>query len=57
MLWVSSVDCKVDFIKEGFDCVIRVGVLVDSSLVVCCFLIYLIYNCVSFDYVMKWGIL
>ncbi|AMN12273.1 MULTISPECIES: LysR family transcriptional regulator [Alteromonas] len=55
-LRVSSVDRKVDLIKEGFDCVIRVGALADSSLVARRLLTYPIYNCVSPDYATKWGI-
>lgn len=30
---VSSTDRRVDLVREGFDCVVRVGVLADSSLV------------------------
>lgn len=55
-LRVSSVDRKVDIIKEGFDCVIRVGALTDSSLVARRLLTYPIYNCVSPEYATKWGI-
>ena len=55
-LRVSSVDRKVDLIKEGFDCVIRVGALTDSNLIARRLLTYPIYNCVSPDYASKWGI-
>ncbi|MEZ4459332.1 MAG: LysR family transcriptional regulator [bacterium] len=52
---VSSTDRRVNIIEEGFDCVIRVGVLTDSSLMVKPIDHYQMMNCVSPSYVERYG--
>lgn len=54
-LELSSSDRQVDVIREGFDCVVRVGQLQDSGLM-CRTLGYLpMVNCASPDYLMRFG--
>lgn len=53
---LSSTDRKVDLIREGFDCVIRVGSLSDSGLIAKKLGEYKIVNCVGKRYVEKFGV-
>ncbi|WP_281850602.1 LysR family transcriptional regulator [Dyella sp. GSA-30] len=53
---LSSTDRKVDLIAEGFDCVLRVGVLDDSSLVARTLGSLRIVNCVSPAYLREHGV-
>jgi DNA-binding transcriptional LysR family regulator len=55
-LKISSVDHQVDLVKEGFDCVIRVGELRDSSLIAKPLFTYPVYNCVSHSYAKAHGV-
>jgi DNA-binding transcriptional LysR family regulator len=52
---LSSTDRKVDLIKEGFDCVIRIGNLSDSGLIAKKVTEFSILNCVSPSYIKKFG--
>lgn len=52
---LSSTDRKVDLIREGFDCVLRVGVLSDSSLIARPIGEYRMINCVSPEYLARYG--
>ncbi|MEZ0232001.1 MAG: LysR family transcriptional regulator [Methylophilaceae bacterium] len=52
---LSSTDRKVDPIAEGFDCVIRVGGLADSGLIVKSIGRLSMTNCVSPDYITTYG--
>ena len=54
-LELSSTDRRVDLVREGFDCVVRVGALVDSSLVARPIGQYAVANCVSPAYVRRYG--
>lgn len=54
-LELSSSDRKVNLIEEGFDCVLRVGTLNDSSLVAKKIGEYVMINCVSPDYLQQHG--
>jgi DNA-binding transcriptional LysR family regulator len=53
---LSSTDRRVDLVREGFDCVVRVGALSDSSLVARPLGRYALVNCVSPAYVAAFGI-
>lgn len=53
---LSSTDRRVDLIQEGFDCVVRVGSLVDSALIARSLGEMRVINCVSPVYVKKYGI-
>lgn len=55
-LELSSTDRRVDLVREGFDCVIRVGTLGDSSLVARPLGSYRIANCASPAYLARHGI-
>ncbi len=55
-LELSSTDRRVDLVREGFDCVIRVGTLGDSSLVARPLGTYRIANCASPAYLARHGI-
>ncbi|PJE55956.1 LysR family transcriptional regulator [Marinomonas sp. BSi20584] len=55
-LKISSADYRVDMIKEGIDCVIRVGNLDDSSLIARPLTQYRSLNCVSPSYAEQFGI-
>lgn len=55
-LRISSYDHRIDMIKEGIDCVIRVGELADSSLIARPLLHYRMANCVSQSYAKRFGI-
>lgn len=52
---ISCTDRKVDLIREGFDCVVRVGNLVDSGLIARQLGKLEIINCVSPQYIKKYG--
>ncbi|CAM3752248.1 MULTISPECIES: LysR family transcriptional regulator [Pseudoalteromonas] len=52
---LSSTDRKVDLIEEGFDCVLRVGELTDSSLIAKKLGEYKMINCVSSAYITEHG--
>jgi DNA-binding transcriptional LysR family regulator len=54
-LELSSTDRRVDLVREGFDCVIRVGTLFDSSLVARPLGEYVVANCASPDYLRRHG--
>lgn len=55
-LELSSTDRRVDLVREGFDCVLRVGPLVDSSLVARPLGHYPLINCVSPAYAAAHGL-
>lgn len=55
-LEISSTDRRVDLVREGFDCVVRVGALPDSSLVARHVGSFNVINCVSRDYARRYGI-
>ncbi len=55
-LEISSTDRRVDLIREGFDCVIRVGKLNDSSLIARPLGKLTLVNCVSPAYAERYGI-
>jgi DNA-binding transcriptional LysR family regulator len=52
---LSSTDRRVDLVREGFDCVVRVGKLMDSSLVARAIGEYQLINCVSPSYIATYG--
>jgi DNA-binding transcriptional LysR family regulator len=54
-LELSSTDRRVDPVREGFDCVMRVGPLADSSLVARPLGAYRMVNCASPGYVAEQG--
>jgi DNA-binding transcriptional LysR family regulator len=54
-LELSSTDRRVDLVREGFDCVLRVGALGDSSLVARPLGHYAQVNCASLAYVKQHG--
>ena len=54
-LELSSTDRLVDLVREGFDCVLRVGPLVDSSLVARPLGAFRIINCASPAYLKRHG--
>jgi DNA-binding transcriptional LysR family regulator len=53
---LSSVDRRVDLVREGFDCVLRVGQLADSSLIARPVGAYHMVNCASPGYLATMGI-
>lgn len=53
---LSSTDRRVDLVREGFDCVVRVGALQDSSLVARAIGEYQLINCVSPHYIKAYGV-
>jgi DNA-binding transcriptional LysR family regulator len=55
-LELSSTDRRVDLVREGFDCVLRVGTLTDSGLVARPLGRYALINCVSPAYVAAYGL-
>lgn len=55
-LLVSTTDRRVDLLREGFDCVLRVGALRDSSLVAKRLGALEMVNCASPSYLHKYGI-
>lgn len=52
---LSSTDRRVDLVREGFDCVLRVGTLSDSSLIARPLGHYRLINCASPDYLARHG--
>jgi DNA-binding transcriptional LysR family regulator len=52
---LSSTDRRVDVVREGFDCVVRVGTLHDSSLVARAVGEYQLINCVAPSYIETYG--
>jgi DNA-binding transcriptional LysR family regulator len=52
---LSSTDRRVDVVKEGFDCIIRVGRLDDSSLIARPLGHFSLVNCASPDYLSRFG--
>ena len=54
-LEISNADHQVDVIAEGFDCVIRVGTIKDSSLIARPLTTFNVLNCVSPEYIKKFG--
>ena len=54
-LELSSTDRRVDLVREGFDCVLRVGALVDSSLIARPLGRFRQINCVSPAYIARYG--
>lgn len=54
---VELVLCSVDLLQEGVDIVIMVGQLEDFILVVCCLFFISCWFCVSFDYLVVYGML
>jgi DNA-binding transcriptional LysR family regulator len=55
-LELSSVDRRVDLVREGFDCVLRVGLLADSSLIARPLGAYRMINCASPGYLKARGV-
>lgn len=55
-LELSSTDRRVDLVREGFDCVLRVGALVDSSLIARPVGQYRMINCASPAYLAEYGV-
>lgn len=55
-LEISSSDRRVDLVREGFDCVMRVGELRDTSLVARKVGHVRMINCVSAEYAQRFGI-
>ncbi len=55
-LEISSSDRRVDLVREGFDCVIRVGELSDTSLVARHVGSFRMINCVSTGYAQRFGV-
>jgi DNA-binding transcriptional LysR family regulator len=54
-LELSSTDRRVDLVREGFDCVLRVGALLDSSLIARPVGQYRMINCASPRYIAEHG--
>lgn len=54
-LELSSTDRLVDLVREGFDCVVRVGTLEDSSLIARPLGAFRIINCASAGYIEQHG--
>ena len=52
---LSATDRRVDPVREGFDCVLRVGTLGDSNLVARSLGAYRIVNCASPAYLQRYG--
>lgn len=55
-LEISSTDRRVDLVREGFDCVMRVGELPDTSLVARNVGHFRMINCVSTGYAERYGV-
>lgn len=53
---LSSTDRRVDLIREGFDCVVRVGAVMDSSLIARPLGLFPVLNCVSDGYARNHGL-
>ena len=54
-LELSSTDRLVDLVREGFDCVVRVGTLGDSSLIARPLGVFRVINCASVGYIERHG--
>ncbi|WJN58563.1 LysR family transcriptional regulator [Pseudomonas sp. SO81] len=54
-LELSCTDHKVDLIREGFDCVVRIGSLVDAALIARPLGLMEQINCASPDYLQRFG--
>ncbi|HYQ15388.1 MAG TPA: LysR substrate-binding domain-containing protein, partial [Polyangiaceae bacterium] len=54
-LEVSTTDRRVDLVREGFDCVLRIGALPDSGLVARRLGVLPMINCASPGYLLKHG--
>ncbi|WP_293779064.1 LysR family transcriptional regulator [uncultured Oxalicibacterium sp.] len=52
---LGSTDRRVDLVQEGFDCVMRIGVLDDSALIVRSLGEFEMVNCASPSYVARYG--
>jgi len=52
---ICSTDRRVDLIQEGFDCVLRIGILTDSTLVARPLGTFELLNCASPDYLARFG--
>lgn len=52
---LGTADRRVDLIREGYDCVLRAGVLLDSSLVARALGSYRLANCASPAYLAQYG--
>ncbi|QNM96078.1 LysR family transcriptional regulator [Chitinimonas koreensis] len=52
---LGSTDRRVDLVREGFDCVLRVGTLADSSLIARPLGHFRLLNCASRDYLSRRG--
>ncbi len=55
-LELSSTDRRVDIVREGFDCVLRVGMLGDSSLIARPLGRFKMINCASPAYLARYGV-
>ena len=55
-LQLSSTDRRVELVREGFDCVLSIGMLADSGLVAQRLGAMAMVNCASADYVRKRGL-
>ena len=55
-LELSSTDRRVDLVREGFDCVLRVGALLDSNLIARPVGHYRMVNCASPAYIAEYGL-
>lgn len=55
-LEISSTDRRVDLIREGFDCVLRIGALPDTPLIARNVGLFGMINCVSESYAERFGI-
>ncbi|MCU0654881.1 MAG: LysR family transcriptional regulator [Polyangiaceae bacterium] len=53
---VSTTDRRVDLVREGFDCVLRIGALEDSGLVARRLGSLLMVNCASPAYLLRFGV-
>lgn len=54
-LELSSTDRRVDLVREGFDCVLRIGTLSDSTLIARPLGAFRISTCASPDYLRRFG--
>jgi DNA-binding transcriptional LysR family regulator len=54
-LELSSTDRRVDIVREGFDCVLRVGMLTDSTLIARALGRFRMVNCASPAYLARYG--
>ncbi|HEX5684316.1 MAG TPA: LysR family transcriptional regulator [Ideonella sp.] len=52
---ISSTDRRVDVVREGFDCVLRAGAVLDSGLIARPLGRFRMVNCASPGYLARWG--